>query len=411
MMKPLSKFNLSVFFQTQIFLLPVLLLFYQHNGLTIGDFFLFQGIFSLAALLFEVPAGYIGDLFPKRNILILSYTFFIARLILWLGWARYGYWVILAGEILYAMQKASFSGAADGYVFEFLKSQGRDGRMPKRYGKLNFCMSLGTALSSLAGAWCYQRVSEWSLAKYQQDYGFTVLLALELILNGMALALICRMPNLPVVAPIKKSLKEVYVRFFKILAWTARNAQIRYHILYAGLMASVTLVFVWSFQPLMEVLAIPVVIYGVVYFLNHLCRALAGLLLDRIMRLFSMKQLGMIVFVLFTASFGLSFLIIRCQPLPLSVNFLYFCFLALTIGMQVAFSLANTSRIHKLVPSDRRSTVSSANIAVGRIFSGFFLILMKFLIDGSSLNISLGICFLIFMIGVIPLVRLCRVAD
>ena len=411
MLKPLSKFNLSVFFQTQIFLLPVLLLFYQHNGLTTGDFFLFQGIFSLAALLFEVPAGYIGDLFPKKNILILSYTCFIIRLILWIFWASYGYWIIFAGEILYAMQKASFSGAADGYVFEFLKLQGRDGRMPKRYGKLNFCMSLGTALSSLVGAWCYQRISEWSLSRYQQDYGFVVLLGMELILNIVALILVCRMPGVPVVAPVKQSLKEVYIRFFKIIAWTWHHPALRYHILYAGMMASVTLVFVWSFQPLMKILSVPVAVFGAVYFLNHLFRALAGLWLDRIMRILTMPQLGITVFILFTLSFAVSIGMIYAQPLPLWINFLYFGFLAVTIGTQVAFSLANTSRLHRLVPSDRRSTVSSANIAVGRIFSGFFLILMKFLIDGSSLSVSLGICFGIFLLGLFPLGQLRRIPD
>lgn len=411
MLKPLSKFNLSVFFQTQIFLLPVLLLFYQHNGLTTGDFFLFQGIFSLAALLFEVPAGYIGDLFPKRNILILSYVCFIARLILWIFWAQYGYWIIFAGEILYAMQKASFSGAADGYIFEYLKSEGRDRRMPKRYGKMNFCMSLGTALSSLIGAWCYQRVSEWSLARYQQDYGFVVLLCMELILNGMALVLICRMPNLPVMAPVRKSLKEVYARFFQIIGWTWKHPDIRYHILYAGMMASVTLVFVWSFQPLMKSLAIPVAVYGAVYFLNHLFRALAGLLLDKIMRVFTMPRLGLTVFVLFALSFGISVLMIYEQPLPMWINLSYFGFLALTIGIQVAFTLANVSRLHRFVPSDRRSTVSSVNTAVGRVFAGFFLILMKFLIDGCSLSVSLGICFFVFLLGIFPLYRLWRVPD
>ena len=56
---PLKLLNWSVFFQTQIFMLPIMLLFYQSNGLTKGDFFLFQGIFSIAALCFEVSSMFI----------------------------------------------------------------------------------------------------------------------------------------------------------------------------------------------------------------------------------------------------------------------------------------------------------------------------------------------------------------
>ena len=48
---PLEIFNVATFLQTQILMLPVLLLFYQENGLTAGDLFLFQGIFSITALL------------------------------------------------------------------------------------------------------------------------------------------------------------------------------------------------------------------------------------------------------------------------------------------------------------------------------------------------------------------------
>ena len=71
---PLRMFNLSTFLQTQILMLPVLLLFYQENGLTAGDYFLFQGIFSITALLFEIPAGYLGDIFPRRNMLVFSFS-------------------------------------------------------------------------------------------------------------------------------------------------------------------------------------------------------------------------------------------------------------------------------------------------------------------------------------------------
>ena len=208
--KALKILNTSVFFQTQIFLLPVLFLFYQSCGLSVSDFFFFQGIFALAALLFEVPAGFLADIFPKRNVLILSYSFFITRLVLWLTCAKYGYWILLAGEILYAAQKATFSGVADSYIYEYLKSKNMPNNIGSKYGKMNFFMSIGTAFSSLVGAYIYQSVSTWSIAKHHTDYGFVVLISLELILNIAALICLLLLPKLPASYTYKKSLKKVY---------------------------------------------------------------------------------------------------------------------------------------------------------------------------------------------------------
>lgn len=407
----LRIFNLSVFFQAQIFLLPVLFLFYQHCGLSVADFFLFQGVFSLAGLLFEIPAGYLGDIFPKKNILILSYSFFIMRLLLWLFFVQYGYWILFIGEILYAAQKATFSGASDSYIYEYLKHNNIPQKMLKKYGKLNFSMSIGTAISSLLGAWLYHVVSQWSMAKFQQDYGFIVLIVLELILNITALSLLLMLPKIPRSEQPKRSLKELYVRFFRIIAWTARNKKIRYHMIYSGLLVAMTSVFVWSFQPIMKLLLIPVAIYGLVYFINHVFRALASLYLNKTMQFIPLSKLSILTFILFVTSFILSFIILNLQPLPLLVNLGYFVFVSFAIGMQLSFFLSQISRFHHFIPSEMRTTISSINTAMGRLWSGFFFILLKILMDGVSIQISLGVCLVIFVIASIPLKNIYRISS
>lgn len=391
--------DFSVFFQTQLFLLPVLFLFYQHCGLSVGDFFLFQGIFSLAGLLFEVPAGYLGDLFPKKNILILSYSFFVVRLILWLFFAQYGYWIIFMGEILYAAQKATFSGASDSYVYEYLKYNNISQKMLKKYGKMNFFMSIGTSISSLLGAWLYNFVSQWSLVHYQHDYGFIVLIVLELILNLTAIYLLSLLPNLPAPCSRKRSLGEGYNHFFKILIWTIRNRRIRYHMFYSGLLAATTVVFIWGFQPIMKYMMFPVALYGVVYFINHILRAGVSLYLNKIMKYIPLSHLVWVVFFMFVASFSLTFIVLNVQPLPVYLNLMYFVFVSLTIAFQLTFYLSHTSRIHQIIPSGIRTTISSVNVAIGRFWAGFFFILLKILMDGVTLETSFSVCFIIFLIA------------
>ena len=73
---PLHRLNLACFLRSQLYLAPVLLLFYQQNGLSIADFVLFQGLFQLTGILFEIPCGYIADVISKKKVLILAFLCF-----------------------------------------------------------------------------------------------------------------------------------------------------------------------------------------------------------------------------------------------------------------------------------------------------------------------------------------------
>ena len=66
---PLTLLNISIFCRAQ-FLLPVLFLFFQENGLNAGDFFLFEGISAFIGLFLLIPSGYISD-FQSPNLINL----------------------------------------------------------------------------------------------------------------------------------------------------------------------------------------------------------------------------------------------------------------------------------------------------------------------------------------------------
>ena len=411
MKNKLRFLNISVFLQTQIFLLPVLFLFYQHYGLSTGDFFLLQGVFSLSALLFEIPMGCLADIFSKRNVLILSYALYILRLILWLFLAEYGYWIFFVGEILYAAQKASFAGVADSYIYEYLKLNNMSQKMKNRYGKMNFFMSLGTAFSSLVGAGIYASISQYTLAKYNYNYAFVVLICLELILNLIATALLFKLPKIPSEKHAKTTLIQSYKNLFQTVAWTMKNQDIKYHIIYSGLLVAVTAVFAWSFQPIMKLLLFPVSLYGLVYFINHLFRALASLYSDKISKMFSFSKMAVLIFILFTICFILTFVILDISSIPVGIGMLYFIFVSAAIGGQLAFTLRHTCRLHVFVPSNIRATTSSVSTVIGRLYSGFFFILMKICLDGISIQKSLAVCFIIFITAVFPLKKIYSISS
>lgn len=389
---PLKVLNWSVFLQTQIFMLPITLLFYQANGLTKGDYFLFQGIFSIAALLFEVPAGYVGDFISRKKVLILSYSLFVCRLLLWLFFG--GYWILLIGELLYAMSKAFFSGVADGYIYDLLKSRGQTNKMLNRYGRMNFFMSIGTAIASLLGAPLYQH------------YGVVLLLLIELVFNSFAIGLLLFLPSVP---PIKRQImgiKEKYLDLIHITVSVFKNEKLKYYVCYSGMVVATTMIFVWSFQPLMQTAAIPVALFGVVYFINHFFRAGASLFLEKTMRICNLKSLGVGVYSLFILAFGAAIAMLHVKSIY--VNFALLAFICFVIGTQLTFTLASISRLHGLVSSDVRSTVASVNTMFSRMATGVVLILFKFLLDGVSMQNAFLIYFVLFLTSIYPLMKLLK---
>lgn len=396
---PLKLLNWSVFFQTQIFMLPIMLLFYQSNGLTKGDYFLFQGIFSIAALLFEVPAGYVADWISRKKVLILSYVLFLLRLILWYFLEKQfgfldGYWVILIGELLYAASKALFSGIADGYIYDLLKSRGQTTRMLKRYGRMNFFMSAGTALASLLGA------------KLYSEYGVLTLIVIEIIFNTIALIMLFFLPDVPSERTEKLTTKEKYYDLFKIAKSALTNEKIKYYIGYSAMAVAASMIFVWSFQPLMQVAGVPIALFGVVYFINHAFRAGASYCLDKTMKIFTLKALGVTIYGLFILAFFAAIGMLHIKTVW--INMMIMTFICFVIASQLTFTLASISRIHTLVSSSIRSTVLSLNTMVSRLMTGFVLILFKFLLDGVNMQLAFYIYLGLFCLSAYPLVKLLR---
>ena len=91
-----------------LFFLPVVMLFYNYKGLSMGDFFLIQGIFSLAVFVLEIPTGYIGDLFSRKHTLIIGNFIWIAGYLIWIFGK--GFWAVLSGELIFSVTLSLISG-------------------------------------------------------------------------------------------------------------------------------------------------------------------------------------------------------------------------------------------------------------------------------------------------------------
>ena len=252
----LCKFNIALFLRAILLLSPILLLFYQENGLSVNELFLFQGIFYLTSIIVETPVGYLSDNMSRRNLLILSFIIFISIAVLWFFY--HGYWIILIGEMLFAVSKVMMDNAMSGYLYDYLTSKGESTRMVNYYGYLNFYLALGTAFAALLGTYFYAK------------FGSHFILISEFCLVLVSIFLVLSIPN------IKRQNHDGVQKFFVNMKAICSNKAIIYYILYSGILTSYSILFALSFQPLMQNAMFPVMLFGVAAFFNHGLRALAG---------------------------------------------------------------------------------------------------------------------------------------
>lgn len=379
---PLKKLDIACFLRSQLYLAPVLLLFYQQNGLTIADFVMFQGIFQLTGIVFEVPCGYIADLVSKKKVLILAFVCFFLRAALWLSFS--GVYIVLLGELFNALSRAFLSGVYDSYIYDYLKDKNKTTRMLKECGRTNFAMSGGAMFAAIFSAVLYNH------------FGTVILLFLELVLTLMSILLLTSLPNPPSAKPRGKTIKQKFIEIKETAIATLANKNINLYIIFSALLFSTTSLFCWCFQPLLKMSSAPVFMFSFVYVINHALRAGFSYYVNQLKKLFGFNRLLVITTFLCLYSFACMILGFYFKIPNLAVISLIF--VCIGIGFQLAFAIANINHIHNFAIEETRATISSVNNMLQQTISGVSLILFKFVVapTGGNTGLSFSAAFAVF---------------
>lgn len=383
----LKLLNVSVFLRSHLFLLPVLFLFYQQYGITVGDFFLLQGLSALLCLALDVPSGYMADIYSKKKVLIFSGTLLFARFALLYFFPSY--WIIFLGEALYAVVISTFVGTADSYIYELLKNNDKTVKMLKRYGRLYFYVSLGTSVSSLAGAYLFDL------------YGADTVILITMVYVGISTLLLFFLPELPKTEKQIRTLTQRCQDLAAIVRKSFKQRHIKNLMIFSGFLTAAYQIFMWSMQPLMKAAAVPIFLFGVIFFINHMARASGSYFAHKLTGLLSLKKLGYLSYGGFMASFAASIALTHTTNISISMPLLVF--ICLMIGFQVAFLISAISHIHENSSSKERATFASINSMWGRYLSAICLILSKFILDGNTLQTNMIIFMVLFAFALVPL--------
>ncbi len=384
----------SEFFYYFLIILPVILILYQAKGITVGDFFLIQGLSRIATFVLEIPSGYLSDVFSRRRVLVLgAFVFLLGNI--WLYFS-YGFWNIAIAEILIGFAGALFSGTKEAYAYDLLKRMGREKEFLRENGSLSsYCQAAGF-VASVMGGWLYSYIGDG-------------IIAVECGTAFIALGLIMLLPEIKEVrrkiAPETSPLRDV----MGLVKMSVRHPEIKWFMLFPAMFGSFTLILLWLFQPVMETVGMAVALFGVFMGLNQLSRFVFAKYADNIFRRFGatglLKSISLLLFVVFL-------MVLVCVNLPLG----WWTYAMMTVivvcpALQKMCSLIFSAFIHKRIKSSERGTVVSVNSMFMTALNAIAMIMMKPLLDGWGISWSVIVVLGLFVALLWPLKKVLEIKN
>ncbi len=103
--------------------MPIVVPFYQSNGLSMKDIMVLQAVYSVAIVILEIPSGYLADVIGRRKTLIIGAMFGT------IGFTTYslsfGFVGFLVAEIILGIGQSCISGADSAMLYDSLLEKGQ----------------------------------------------------------------------------------------------------------------------------------------------------------------------------------------------------------------------------------------------------------------------------------------------
>ena len=98
--------------------MPIIVLFFQEHGLTLTEVMILQSIYSFSVALFEIPSGFIADVFGRKRTIVLSTIFtFIGFLVFsFFG----GFYAFAIAQVLVGIGGSLMSGSDSAIIYDTL---------------------------------------------------------------------------------------------------------------------------------------------------------------------------------------------------------------------------------------------------------------------------------------------------
>ena len=365
--------------------MPIIVLFFQDNGMNMKEIMLLQAIYSVTVAAIEIPSGYVADVLGRKNSMIVGTTFgFIGMLIYCF---THGFWGFLPAAISLGIGQSFVSGSDTALMYDTLLELKREKDFIKLEGRSISVGNFAEAIASVAGGF----LAEISL---RTPFYFQAVIAFI----GVPMAIMLIEPK---VAKLQNGRSQAFKNIKNILHYALiKNKSLKWNIVYSSVIGVSTLTMAWFVQPYYKELSIEIKYFGIIGAVMNLAVAFTSFHAHRIESHFKENTMNLLILLFIGSGF-----IVVGQWLSLwSLLILLVFYLVRGIATPVL-----RDYINKLTPSEMRATVMSIRSFIIRALFAVTAPFLGYLADKYSIQQALLLSGILFIIlGLFTLIFLTR---
>ena len=351
--------------------MPIIVLFYEKQGLGLQDVFILKSVYSIAAVTLEIPSGYLADVWGRRKCLLLgSFLFFF-------GYLCYSFTdtfaAFLFAELLLGVGQTLVNGADSALLYD-TTAQYKEEHLYLRYeGRITMIGNFAEAFAGIFGG---------LLAVYSLRFPFYGQAAIAFI--GIPASIALKEVNRS--KQIQNPLTEI-IRIIKYSLIT--NKRLCCNIMYSGIIGAATLMMAWFVQPVLMYLKTPVSWFGVIWTVLNLVVGFAALYSDCVDRYLGPKKMGSLILLFIVG--GYVTLAFNLTYVGLAILFVFYIFRGFATPILKGY-------INQMTISEMRATVLSIRNFIIRLMFAAISPFLGWLNDMYSLQTALLVSSVIIFI-------------
>jgi MFS family permease len=362
--------------------MPVVVLFYQDNGLSMTQIFSLKSIYSIGIVIMEIPSGYLADVWGRKKTLLGG------SILSSLGFLTYCFSHSFGGfacaEFILGIGFSFVSGADSAMLYDTLKDAQKEQDYIKHEGRITSAGNFAEAFAGILGG----LIAAVSL---RMPFYFQFLVSSVAIPASFLLKEPERLPG-KTELQLKDILATVKNSFF--------NAQLRSALLISSLTGTATLTYAWFVQPFLKEAGIPVSLFGILWTLLNISVGIFSMFSYRIERLIGLRSNVLLICFSISAGFVLTGLSIN----QAGIVVLFAVYIVRGIATPVF-----KDYINQFTASEVRATIMSVRNFVIRIIFAVIGPILGICTDLYGLKVALIIAGLLYLVPALfsiqPLLR------
>ena len=360
--------------------MPVIVLFYQNNGMGMHEIFILKSIYSVAIVAMEIPSGWMADVWGRKKTLLLGSILGSAGFLIYSF--SYGFLAFAIAEIILGVGHSFVSGADSALLFDSLKAEGKSNTYVKQEGRITSTGNFAEAIAGITGGF---------LATISLRTPFYFQFVVASIAIPAAFTLIePKIHSTEHIHSVKKLASNIKNTILS-------NQNLRISTLLSAFTGTATLTFAWLVQPYFKAIGLSVELFGIFWTALNLTVGVSSMFAHSVEKWLGKKFTLLFLIIMLSLGYFFTGMYITLWGLI----FLFFFYLVRGIATPVL-----KNYINQYTESEVRATMLSVRNFVIRITFAIIGPLLGFITDNVNLNSAFllagGIYFVVSLVFVFP---------